>query len=273
MAFNNFIPELWSDMLLEEWTAQTVFANLVNRKYEGTASKGNVVHIAGVVAPTVKDYKAAGRQTSADAISDTGVDLLIDQEKSIDFLVDDIDRVQVAGSLEEYTRAGATALATDSDKFIADMLVDNGTALSGSAPTDADDAFDLIATALKELTKANVPNVGRVVVVNAEMAFWLRSSGSKLTSADTSGDAAGLRAGTIGNLLGARIVESNNLRDTDDEQFVAFHPSAAAYVSQIDTVEALRDQDSFSDRIRALHVYGGKVVRPTGVVVFNKTGS
>lgn len=273
MAFNYFIPELWSDMLLEAWTAETVFANLVNREYEGLAAKGNVVHIAGVVPPTVKDYKANNRQTSADAVSDTNVDLLIDQEKAIDFLVDDIDRVQAAGSLEAYTRAGATALATDSDQFLADLLVDNGTALSGSAPSDGDDAFDLIAKALKELTKANVPNVGRVVAVNAEMAYWLRSSGSKLTSVDTSGDPAGLRAGTIGYLLGARIVESNNFRDSDDEQFVAFHPSAAAYVSQVDTVEALRDQDSFSDRIRALHVYGGKVVRPTGVVVFNQSGS
>lgn len=273
MAFTHFIPELWSDLLMEAFTAETVFANLVNRQYEGLANKGNVVHIAGVVAPTVKDYKLAGRQTSADAVSDTGVDLLIDQEKAIDFLVDDIDRVQVAGSLEAYTSAGANALAADADKFLADLLVDEGTPLSGSAPTKADEAFDLIAKALKELTKANVPNVGRVVVVNAEMAYWLRSSGSKLTSVDTSGDPAGLRAGTIGNLLGARIVESNNLPDGDDEQFVAFHSSAAAYVSQVDTVEALRDQDSFSDRIRALHVYGGKVVRPTAVVVFNQDGS
>jgi len=66
----------------------------------------------------VKDYKAAGRTTSADEVSDTGVELLIDQEKNFDFYVDDIDRAQAAGSLEAYTQSAAEALAEDADKFI-----------------------------------------------------------------------------------------------------------------------------------------------------------
>src|SRR5699024_3096435 len=122
----------WSAMLLERWIATNVFSNLVNREYEGVASRGNTVHITGVTAPTVKDYKSNSRTTSADAISDTGVDLAIDQEKSIDFYVDDIDRVQAAGSLEPYTAAGAEALAADSDQFLAELLVLNGTSLTGS---------------------------------------------------------------------------------------------------------------------------------------------
>ncbi|SDT85042.1 hypothetical protein SAMN04488548_11422, partial [Gordonia westfalica] len=67
--------------------------------------KGNTVHIPGVVAPAIKDYKANNRTTSADAITDTGVDLLIDQEKNFDFKVDDIDAAQSAGSLAPYTDA------------------------------------------------------------------------------------------------------------------------------------------------------------------------
>jgi hypothetical protein len=65
MAITNFIPALWEGMLLEQWLADNVFANLVNRDYEGLATKGNTVHIQGVVTPTIKDYKAAGRTTSA----------------------------------------------------------------------------------------------------------------------------------------------------------------------------------------------------------------
>ena len=43
--------------------------------------------------------------------------------------------------------------------------------------------------------------------------------------------------------------------------------------SQIDQVEAMRAQNKFADRLRALHVYGGKVIRPEGVAVFNADGS
>jgi hypothetical protein len=39
-------------------------------------------------------------------------------------------------------------------------------------------------------------------------------------------------------------------------------------VSQLDSIERMRDNDSIADRVRGLHVYGGKVVRATGIRVF-----
>jgi hypothetical protein len=44
-----------------------------------------------------------------------------------------------------------------------------------------------------------------------------------------------------------------------------------AYVSQLDSVEALRDTSSFSDIIRGLHVYGSKVVQATAVQYITAT--
>ncbi|MDD7813685.1 P22 phage major capsid protein family protein [Mycobacterium sp. CSUR Q5927] len=279
MAFTHFIPTLWSTALLESWQATAVFGNLVNRTYEGLASRGNKVTISGVVVPTVKDYKTGvggqARTTAADAISDTGIDLLIDQEKIVDFYVQDIDRIQAAGSLDEFTTASGQALAVDSDKFIAQAAVDDaGVSVPGTAPTTGDQAFNLLNTAQKLLTKKNVPFVGRVAVVNAEFAALLKGADSKLTNFNTSGDTAGLRDGTIGSLGGARVVETNTLPEMDEPQFVLFHQRAIGYVSQIEEVEALRAHDRVADRIRMLHVYGAKVLRSDGVAVFNAgTGS
>lgn len=269
MAFTHFIPTLWSSALLQAWQNSTVFAGLVNRSYEGLATKGNTVKISGVVVPTVHDYAGAGRTTSADTISDIGVDLLIDQEKSIDFEVDDVDKKQVAGDLAAYVAAAGQALAVDSDKYIAAAAVDEGTVVSGSLPTTGDQAFDLLNQAHKVLTKANAPSFGRVTVVNAEFAALLRTAASKLTTFYEAGDTQGLRAGTIGSLLGSRIVESNSLPELDEPQFVLFDTQSIGYVSQIDQIEALRSVTSFADRVRMLHVYGAKVIRPTGVTVFN----
>ena len=273
MAITNFIPELWSAQLLDRWLQEAVFAQLVNREYEGIAAKGNTVNITGVVAPTVKDYKAANRTTSADEISDTTIDLLIDQEKSFDFFVDDIDRVQAAGSLEAYTTAAGDALVEDSDKFLANLLIDNGTSLAGAAPTTGDAAFNLVRDARKALNKNNAPTAGRVLVGNAEFEALLLGADSKLTSFDVSGDNQGLRNATVGSLLGFRVITSNNLPEADEPQFVAWAPRAAAYVSQIDEVEGMRAQNKFADRVRGLHVYGGKVIKSEGVVVFGGSGS
>ena len=273
MAITNFIPELWAAATLERWVQESVFAALVDRKYEGVARKGNSVHITGVVPPTVKDYKAAGRVTTADAISDTGVDLLIDQEKSVDFYVDDIDEVQAAGSLVDYTNAAADALIIDADEFIANMIVADGNVMPYSSLSTGDAAFDAIADARKLLNLQNAPAANRVVVCNAAFERLLLDSDSKLTAADKSGDNNGLRNATVGKVLDFRVITSNALPETDSPQFAAFHPSAVAYVSQIDKVEALRAEQRFADRVRMLHVYGGKVVRPEGVVVFNELGT
>jgi len=285
MAITNFIPELWAAEMLELWVAQNVFPSLVNREYEGLATRGNTVKITGVVIPTVHDYAAAGRLTSPDAISDTGIDLVIDQEKSTDFYVDDIDRAQAAGSLTPFTDAAAYGMVADTDEFIANMLVSGGQPLTTSvtdapgAGTDgnltADDAFNLLKDARKQLNKNNVPGDNRVAAVNAEFEGLLLSAASKLTTFYQTGEEGtpGLRKATLGQLLGFQVVVTNHLPAFNAPQFVAFNMRSAAFVSQIDQVEALRATDKFADRVRALHVYGGKVIRPEGVVVFNPSGS
>lgn len=275
MAVTHFIPEIWSGYILERYVTKNVFAALLDRKYEGEARSGNTVHIPGVVAPAVKDYKANNRQTTADAVSDTGVDIPIDQEKNIDFLVDDIDNTQANQELLPlYTDAAGDSLAKDADQFIADLLVENATSMPWLNADTGDEAFNIFRDARKLLNKADVPDDGlRVAVVNAELESLLLGADSKLTSFDTSGDTAGLRDATIGKLLGFRVVSSNNLPESDAPQGVFFHQRAAAFVSQIQEMEGMRAQNSFADRVRGLHVYGGKVIKAAGVLVFNEDGS
>lgn len=275
MAITHFIPELWSAQMLEVWWNESVLAALVNREYEGLATRGNTVHISGVVAPTIKDYKAAGRLTSADAISDTGVDLLIDQEKSFDFYVDDIDRAQAAGTLEAYTTAAGQGLSADTETFISNLLVANGTDSDTqvTSPTTGDDVYDVVADLRKQMNKNKVPTDNRVLVVNAEFERLLLGADSKLTSYQVAGDTNGLRNATLGQLLSFRTLVTNYLPAQDEPQAVAFNTRCVAFVSQIDSTEGMRAIDKFADRVRGLHVYGGKVVRPEGVYVFNKSGS
>jgi len=275
MAVTNFIPEIWSAFVLERYVAVNVLPNLFDRKYEGEARKGNTVKIPGVVAPSVKDYKAEGRTTSADDITDTGVEILIDQEKSFDFYVDDIDAAQANHDLLPlYTDAAGDSLAADADEFLGALLFDEGTAVDSVSVTDEKSAYNLFLDARKAMSKADVPDDGlRVAVVNAELESLLLGHDSKLTSFDTSGDTAGLRNATVGQLLGFRVVRSNHLPENDSPAGVFFHQRAAAFVSQISEIEALRAENKFADRVRGLHVYGGKVVKPEGVYVYGEDAS
>lgn len=275
MAISSFIPAIWNAQMLTDFREQAIAANLVNRNYEGDASKGNTVKITTAVDVSVADYKAAGRITSASAVDANGQDLLIDQEKSFDFYIDDIDRAQAAGSMDAYTRSAAEGLAEDADKFILATAVTNaGSSVVGdgagtpAALTTPEAFFNVIRDLRKTLNKASVPLGSRVLVVNAEFEAMLLENSAKLASVDTSGTPAGLRDATLGRLLGFDIVTSENLPNTADAQALAFYRPSVAYVSQIQETEALRATDKFADRLRGLHVYGGKVIRPAGVAVW-----
>lgn len=268
MAITNFIPEIWSAAVAEALQDMAVLAPITTSQYEGDARRGNQVNITGVVVPTITDYAAASRTTSAEDMSDDGDSLLINQEKSFDFHVDDIDRVQAAGSFEAWTTAAGRALGEDADAYIAAQAIaggtDDTTAIGGAtalnSDTDGSATWDAIGEFRKAMNKASVPMGQRFLVLNAEAEANLLKNDAKLAAADTSGSPAGLREATLGRILGFTVVTCNQLPVTDSPQMVAFWQPALAYVSQIDQTEALRSHTKFADRVRGLHVYGSKVL-------------
>ena len=280
MALTNFIPIVWNSQMLLDFRQTAIAANLVNRQHEGDARSGNTVRVNTAGAVAIKDYKAGlvydsqavpaliPRTTAPDAVTSTKADLLIDQEKSFDFLIDDIDRAQAAGSLGEYTQSAAEGMAEDADKFILAKLSTTNTHLTAAAIATGDAAFDKIGDLRKALNKAKVPQGNRVVVINAEYEALLLKAASKLTSVDVSGSPAGLREAHIGRLLGFDVYVSENMPNVAKPQAIAWYKPAFSFVSQIEKTEALRHDDSFSDRLRGLHVYGAQAFRPTGIVAF-----
>src|SRR5690606_22642842 len=228
MAIENFIPEIWNSQLLLDFQEQAVAANLVNRQYEGDARRGNTVKITTATRVTVSDYKADGRTTAPSAVSDEGIDLLIDQGKSFDFYIDDIDRAQSAGSLEAYTRSASEALAEDADKFILSELYDADADPMGGAVSDGEGAWNVIRDLRKDLNKASVPKGQRVLFINAEFEALLLSADPKPTHVGASGSHAGQRESAVGNLLVFRVVITDNPPCIDEHIAMALYQPAYA---------------------------------------------
>lgn len=278
MTLTHFIPELWSASILENFRRDTVLVGMANREYEKAFTAGSKIHIPGIVDVKVKDYKtgavtASGgakvpRTTVPDAVESTGIEIVIDQEKSFDFLVDDIDAAQANQSLDAYTKSAAAALVEDAETFLTAMLTSKGTAVTGIAnPTDWASAYAAILKLRGKLSAEKVPAMDRVLLINAAFEEFLLSDGSKLTSFDKSNMTDGLREATIGRLLGFDVVTSPWL-DNTKPMTVAFHKPSVAYVSQVEKTESMRAEQTFADRVRGLHVYGGAVLRPKAIQVF-----
>ena len=278
MSLTHFIPELWSASILENFRRDTVLVGMANRDYEKDFTAGSKIHIPGIVDVKVKDYKTGAvtgtggakvpRTTVPDAVESTGIEITIDQEKSFDFLVDDIDAAQANQSLDAYTKSAAAALVEDAETFLTAMLTSQGTAATGIAnPTNWETAYAAILKLRGKLSAEKVPAMDRVLLINAAFEEFLLSDGSKLTSFDKSNMTDGLREATIGRLLGFDVVTSPWL-DNTKPMAVGFHKPSVAYVSQVEKTESMRAEQTFADRVRGLHVYGGAVLRPTAIQVF-----
>lgn len=270
MAISNFIPEIWAAGVTTSFQSSQIIIPTLNTSYTGEAGKGKTVHIIGAVTPTITDYKAAGRTISAEALTDSKVDLALDQEKAFAFKVDDIDKAQAAGSFDAWTNAAGGALMEDAEAYaIVQMLAGAGNNLnSGGGAVTVDTGAKALAAlrAIRtQMTKNKVPAAGRFVAVNPAFADLVVAELGMATSGLGESE---LRNGVVAKVYGLTVLESALFAEATKPQAIGYHESAVGFVSQIEETEALRDPASFSDIIRGLHVYGAKVVRSAAVVKY-----
>jgi len=275
MAIDNFIPDIWSASLETEYFANQIVIPTVSGKYTGEVQRGNTVKITGAVTPTIVDYAGASRSITAEALNDDGQDLNIDQEKAFSFIVDDIDEVQAAGSMEPYTVAAGRALAEDAESALLSNMLTQSWSLNvtGASPASITTYATAKAAILKARTFLNtkkIPNQGRYLAVNPDFAQYLVDGLSDVALAGGSNE---LRNGQIAEAWGFTILETPLLGTSGTPTFVAYQDAGAAFVSQISKVEALRHQTKFADIVRGLNVYGSKVIRQHAVASFVSGGT
>src|SRR5690348_16449492 len=110
MAITLFQPTIWSAQILSVLEKELVYGSSIcsNRNYEGEISAyGSSVKITQIGTPTVGDYTKDTDMTTQ-VLTDSQLQLFIDQSKYFNFEVDDIDMAQV--------RNGGALMAEASEK-------------------------------------------------------------------------------------------------------------------------------------------------------------
>ncbi len=274
MAITNFIPEVWSAQLLSSLKKTLVFAGpgVANRNYEGEiADKGDTVKITSISRPTVATYTKNSTTINPETLTDAQRSLLIDQSKYFAFEVDDIDLRQSANGgalMAEAAQEAAYALGDTADQLVAGLYtgVDSANAISTTSITSAALALTGLVNLKVKLDVANVPTQGRYVIV-PPWYHGLLLQNTSFIDLSASGSADALRNGTVGRAFGFDVLVSNNcVNVTGDDWIVqAGYPGALSFAEQIVKVEAYRPESAFSDALKGLHLYGAKLVRPTGI--------
>jgi len=280
----NFIPEIWSSKLVENFYDATVLAAISNTDYEGEIkSHGDKVQIRLTPEITVRPY-AKGMNLTVERPDKPKITLEIDQGEYFACIEDDVDKVQSDISLMDAWSKDASEkmkLAIDPKVLtgiIPDIAATNQGVTAGrisqsinlgatGAPVQVTktNVLDLIVDAGTVLDEANAPESGRFLIIPAWMAGMIKKS--DLKDASLTGDSLSvMRNGRLGMIDRFTLYTSHNLNnviDTSNRCFsvIGGHKMGLTFASQMTEMESLRAESTFGNIVRGLQVYGYKVVK------------
>jgi hypothetical protein len=267
MGYEAFRPEILAKELMTDRGRDCVFKNLA---YKGPiigeiTKKGDVLHIAGVGRPTVRDY-TPGEDIVLEQKSSYNQDLYITQAKYVNVEVDRVDRAQSQGEIFGVeVREAKKALAQALDEYLAGFYVDAGHTISNDNVTSTS-ILSTLAEAEQALLEADVPfEEERFLVISP--AIYTKLVLGKIVFQQTNDKV--FEKGFKGSFLNFNVYVSNSIKKTGNvHHCMAFSRQALALAEQIPAsmIERYSPEKSFADAFKVLHLYGATVIRPGELV-------
>lgn len=282
----NFVPEIYSKKVLNFFRRKSIVEGITNNDYYGEISAfGDTVRIIKEPTITVDSY-TRGLTVTPEALTDDQITLILDKANKFAFKVDDIeDKISHINWMTLATDSAAYSLKNTYDQEVLSYMSTAALAANKLNDTEFANKLDLstpdallntISSLATKLTLQDVPEENRWLVLSPAGIEVLMKADSKLINMDYNGGMASLQNGLIqtGKLRGFSLYMTNNaptyetLTTVETHQvLMAGHMSSTATASAITNTETIRDQDTFADIVRGLHVYGRSVVRPESLAV------
>jgi len=287
----NFIPEIWSGKLIENFYDATVLSAISNTNYEGEIrNMGDTVNIRTTPEITIRTY-TKGQTLQVENPDKPKLQLLIDKGEYFACVEDDVDKVQSDINLmDTWSKDASERMKIKIDqRVLTDILPDvastNKGATAGRITGNIDlgttgapfaitksNVLDYIVAMGTVLDEANAPEAGRFLVIPAKMAGMIKKS--DLKDASITGDSMSvIRNGRLGMIDRFTIYMSHNLSVSSGKfNLIAGHKMGFTFASQMTNMETIRSESTFGNIIRGLQVYGYKVTKgealSTAVVQF-----
>lgn len=276
MAYQNFIPAVWSEGINRELERLCVFVEDCNRQYEGSVKKkGESVTILGVGKPTIKSIAKASRNNDIDSpeeIEDTSVIMYINQIRYFNYMVGDIDKAQaVNGVMEALELETSEGLADEVDKYVASFAVDSSVAkLYASATTvTKDNILGTLDSAIQKLYENDVKATTKIVVTISPRFYTLFKQA--YIDKDTNNSEM-MKNGRVAKYGNVTVKMSNNVHKTESgatDNIMIRTQRAIAFAKPLTHTEAYRPEKKFADAVKGFILFDAKVVRPKEVININ----
>lgn len=279
MAVSNFQQTIWSKSIQKALKTITSLRNHCDFQYEKDTKNAKEVKILNVARPTIRTY-SPGTPLVLEALTDASQTLQLNQYRYYNIEVEDIDKAQsVPGLMEAGTEEAARGLSEEGDKYVASIIetaVEDGTNPIGQSSTvislTKSNAVAAVEDGFAYLYEKNCRVNDTFYLEVAPKVFTIYRQA--LTELSTDNPEI-LKKGAVGKINNAYVCIENLLPtgkvgtgSADDTYYNVLRTSKAiAFAEQIDKVEAYRPEGAFQDAVKALYVFGAKIVRPDEIYV------
>ncbi len=279
----NFIPEIWSGKLIQNFYDATVLSAIANTDYEGEIRRmGDTVNIRTTPEITIKTY-VKGQTLTVENPDKPKIQLSIDKGEYFACIEDDVDKVQADINLmDTWSKDASERMKIKIDQrvlaaIVADVAATNEGSTAGRISGNIDlgaggagtpvaitktNVLEYIVDMGTVLDEANCPESNRWIVIPAKMAGMIKKS--DLKDASLSGDGTSiLRNGRLGMIDRFTVYMSHNLPVSSGEfDIIAGHKMGFTFASQMTEMETIRSESTFGNIVRGLQVYGYQTVKP-----------
>ena len=256
MAITNFIQTIWSRDIQKDLELKCKLVDNCLRSYEGDCKYARTVKILGVGEPTISAYNGSTPLTY-EKMTDKGQELVIDQQYSFSFLVDDIEQAQsVPGLREEYQRKAVHGLAIKRDSYVASLIKAVTTNVTTATNLTQDAVKTAIDSAIVALRERNFDEEGVIEITPAVYNVFKNC----LITLSTDNPEY-IKKGIVGVYDDFKVIMSNNMAKDGTHAFCCVRgKKAIAFAGQINEVEAMRSEQHFADLVRGLDTFGAKTI-------------
>jgi hypothetical protein len=265
----DFLPELWADLIYKFFDEKLVFKNTVEDYSALVQNGGDTVHIPEIAKMSASSL-TDGAQISYVAPAETNTQLSIDKHFYSAKMFTDVLQVQSSYDLiSAYAKAMSSALAKQVDSDIAAQLiqVNQGATLATDDQITANEFEAAIAVLGENDIDYTSGDVYFVVnpTLYADMLNPAGTFGAAFVRSDITGfnsENSPALTGVVGRLMGMPVLMSNSLSSGGTNvSGVIYHKSACAMAVQRDIdVKESYDIDFLATKIVAHTLYGVKLL-------------
>ncbi|MDO4453636.1 MAG: hypothetical protein Q4B90_03990 [Eubacteriales bacterium] len=237
----------------EIFKAESKKALLTNDNFVWTGA--HTVCLYSVNTSQMNDYKrnpekgfTGSRYGEIAGLETTLQELTLTKDRSFTFAIDKLDEDETMQQLEAASalaRQQREVVIPEIDTYIYEVMTQNaGIKPKVNVPLMPDNIYEEITKASAALDEAEVPEVGRVLIVTPDVYFMMKNSPEIMMDVAVSEEKR--RLGVISVLDGCEVVKVPTNRLPEDFGFMMVHPSATVAPMKLEEYKIHRDPPGIS---------------------------